>query len=107
MSVLFLSIAILAEVAGTVALKYTEGFTRLGPSAIVVVGYGLSFWMLALVLKALPIGLTYAVWAAVGTALIAVIGIFAFDEPATMLKLASLALIIAGVVGLNLAGSHS
>jgi len=106
MSVLFLSIAILAEVAGTVALKYTEGFTRLGPSAIVVVGYGLSFWMLALVLKALPIGLTYAVWAAVGTALIAVIGIFAFDEPATMLKLASLALIIAGVVGLNLAGSH-
>jgi small multidrug resistance pump len=106
MPVLFLSIAILAEVAGTVALKYTEGFTKLGPSAIVVVGYGLSFWMLALVLKALPIGLTYAVWAAVGTALIAAIGIFAFDEPANMLKLASLGLIIAGVVGLNLAGSH-
>jgi small multidrug resistance pump len=106
MPVLFLSIAILAEVAGTVALKYTEGFTKLGPSAIVVVGYGLSFWMLALVLKAMPIGLTYAVWAAVGTALIAAIGIFAFDEPATMLKLASLGLIIAGVVGLNLAGSH-
>jgi small multidrug resistance pump len=106
MPVLFLSIAILAEVAGTVALKYTEGFTKLGPSAIVVTGYGLSFWMLALVLKALPIGLTYAVWAAVGTALIAAIGIFAFDEPANMLKLASLGLIIAGVVGLNLAGSH-
>jgi small multidrug resistance pump len=106
MPVLFLSIAILAEVAGTVALKYTEGFTKLGPSAIVVLGYGLSFWMLALVLKAMPIGLTYAVWAAVGTALIAAIGIFAFDEPATMLKLASLGLIIAGVVGLNLAGSH-
>jgi small multidrug resistance pump len=106
MPVLFLSIAIAAEVAGTVALKYTEGFTRLVPSAIVVAGYGLSFWMLALVLKALPIGLTYAVWAAVGTALIAGIGIVAFDEPASMLKLASLGLIIAGVVGLNLAGSH-
>jgi small multidrug resistance pump len=106
MPVLFLSIAIAAEVAGTVALKYTDGFTRLLPSAIVVAGYGLSFWMLALVLKALPIGLTYAVWAAVGTALIAGIGIVAFDEPANLLKLASLGLIIAGVVGLNLAGSH-
>ena len=101
-----LSIAIASEVAGTVALKYTDGFTRIGPSALVVVGYGISFWMLALVLKELPIGLTYAVWAAVGTALIAAIGIVAFGEPATALKLASLGLIIAGVVGLNLAGGH-
>ena len=106
MPVLFLSIAIAAEVAGTIALKYTDGFTRIGPSAIVVAGYGLSFWMLALVLKALPIGLTYAVWAAVGTALIAGIGIVAFDEPAGFLKMASLGLIIAGVVGLNLAHAH-
>ena len=106
MPVLFLSIAIAAEVAGTIALKYTDGFTRIGPSAIVVAGYGLSFWMLALVLKALPIGLTYAVWAAVGTALIAGIGIVAFDEPAGLLKMASLGLIIAGVVGLNLAHAH-
>ena len=71
-----------------------------------VVGYGLSFWMLALVLRDMPIGLTYAVWAAVGTALIAAIGIVAFGEPATALKLLSLGLIIAGVVGLNLAGAH-
>jgi multidrug transporter EmrE-like cation transporter len=106
MPALYLSIAILSEVAGTVALKYTEGFTRLGPSTVVVAGYGLSFWMLALVLKELPIGLTYAVWAAVGTALIAAIGIVAFGEPATTLKILSLGMIIAGVVGLNLAGSH-
>ena len=106
MPALFLSIAIVAEVAGTVALKYTNGFTNLGPSALVVAGYGLSFWMLALVLRDLPIGLTYAVWAAVGTALIAAIGIVAFGEPATTLKLLSLGLIIAGVVGLNLAGGH-
>jgi len=72
----------------------------------VVAGYGLSFWMLALVLRDLPIGLTYAVWAAVGTALIAAIGIVAFGEPATTMKLLSLALIIAGTIGLNLAGSH-
>ena len=106
MPAVFLTIAILSEVAGTVALKYTDGFTTVGPSALVVAGYGLSFWMLALVLRDLPIGLTYAVWAAVGTALIAAIGIIAFGEPATTLKLLSLGLILAGVVGLNLAGSH-
>ena len=106
MPAILLAIAILAEVAGTVALKYTNGFTNLGPSALVVAGYGLSFWMLALVLRDLPVGLTYAVWAAVGTALIAAIGIVAFGEPATTLKLLSLALIIAGTIGLNLAGSH-
>jgi small multidrug resistance pump len=106
MPAVLLTIAILAEVAGTVALKYTDGFTNLGPSALVVAGYGLSFWMLALVLRDLPIGLTYAVWAAVGTALIAAIGIVAFGEPATTLKLLSLALIIAGTIGLNVAGSH-
>jgi multidrug transporter EmrE-like cation transporter len=106
MPAIYLSIAILSEVAGTVALKYTDGFTRLLPSSAVVIGYGISFWMLALVLKEMPIGLTYAVWAAVGTALIAAIGIVAFGEPATTLKILSLGLIIAGVVGLNLAGSH-
>jgi len=106
MPAILLTIAILAEVAGTVALKYADGFTNLGPSALVVAGYGLSFWMLALVLRDLPIGLTYAVWAAVGTALIAAIGIFAFGEPATTMKLLSLGLIIAGTVGLNVAGSH-
>jgi small multidrug resistance pump len=106
MPAVLLTVAILAEVAGTVALKYTDGFRNLGPSALVVAGYGLSFWMLALVLRDLPIGLTYAVWAAVGTALIATIGIVAFGEPATTLKLLSLALIIAGTIGLNLAGSH-
>ena len=100
------SLLLAAEVAGTLALKYTDGFTRPAPSLVVVAGYALSFWMLALVLEELPIGLTYAIWAAVGTALIAAIGIVALGEPAGTLKLASLALMIAGVVGLNLAGSH-
>jgi small multidrug resistance pump len=101
-----LAIAIGSEVAGTIALKYTDGFTRPFPSAVVVGGYALSFWMLALVLKEMPIGIAYAVWAAVGTAMVAGIGIVAFGEPAGTLKLLSLALIIGGVVGLNLAGSH-
>lgn len=103
---LLLAIAIVAEVSATVSLRLAEGFTRLVPSAIVILGYGISFWMLALVLKRLPIGLTYAVWSAAGTALIAAVGIFAFHEGATVWKLGSLALIIIGVVGLNLAGTH-
>ena len=101
-----LSFAIVSEVAATVALRYSDGFTRPGPIAIVVIGYGISFWLLALVLKELSIGITYAVWSAAGTALIATIGIVAFDEPATALKLVSLALIVAGVIGLNLGGAH-
>jgi small multidrug resistance pump len=101
-----LSFAIVSEVAATVALRYSDGFTRPGPIAIVVIGYGVSFWLLALVLRELSIATTYAVWSAVGTALIAAVGMLAFGEPATALKLASLALIIIGVVGLNLAGSH-
>ena len=103
---ILLSLAIVTEVAGTVALRYSDGFTKLAPSAIVVLGYGASFWLLALVLKELSIGTTYAVWSAAGTALIAAVGVFAFGEPATALKLASLGLIIIGVIGLNLAGSH-
>jgi len=103
---LLLSFAIVTEVAGTVALRYSDGFTKLLPSAVVVVGYGTSFWLLALVLRELSIGTTYAVWSAAGTALIAAVGMLAFGEQATALKLASLGLIILGVVGLNLAGSH-
>ena len=101
-----LTFAIVSEVAGTIALRYSEGFTKLVPSVIVVGGYGVSFWLLALVLREMSIGATYAVWSAVGTALIAAIGMFAFGEPANALKVASLGLIILGVVGLNLAGSH-
>ena len=101
-----LSLAIVTEVAGTVALRYSDGFTKLAPTAVVVLGYGASFWLLALVLKELSIGTTYAVWSAAGTALIAVVGVFAFGEPATALKVASIGLIIVGVIGLNLAGSH-
>ena len=103
---LLLSLAIVTEVAATVALRFSDGFTRVVPSTVVVLGYGISFWLLALVLKQLSLGTTYAVWSAAGTALIAAIGVFAFGEPATALKLASLSLIILGVVGLNMAGSH-
>jgi multidrug transporter EmrE-like cation transporter len=106
MTAILLALAIASEVVATVALKASEGFSRPVPAAIVVVGYGLSFVLLALVLKHLSVGTTYAIWSAAGTAAIALIGIAAYGEPASFLKLASLGLIILGVVGLNAAGAH-
>jgi len=102
---LLLAFAIFAEVAATIALRMSHGFTRPLAVAVVVAGYAVSFWLLALVLKQLPIGLTYAVWSAVGTALIAAFGIVDWGESATALKFASLGLIIMGVVGLNFTSS--
>ena len=101
-----LSFAIVSEVAATVALRYSNGFTRPGPMVVVVVGYGISFWLLALVLRHFSVGTTYAIWSAVGTAAIALIGIAAYGESVNVLKVASLGLIILGVVGLNAAGAH-
>jgi small multidrug resistance pump len=101
---ILLAIAISSEVAATIALRSSNGFSRPIPSVIVVVGYALSFWMLSLVLRDISVGTTYAIWAGAGTAAIAVIGIVALGEPATALKLASVALIIVGVIGLNAAG---
>ena len=102
---LLLALAIVTEVIGTVALRESAGFTRPLPVVVLVITYLLSFWLLALTLQRIPLSTTYAVWSAVGTAAIAVIGIVAFGETATALKLASLTLIIAGVVGLNFAGA--
>src|ERR1700754_5022091 len=103
---LFLALAISSEVIYTFALKASAGFPSPLPAALVVVGYGISFWLLALVLKHLSVGTTYAVWSAVGTAAIALVGIVAYGETANALKLASLGLIVLGVVGLNAAGTH-
>ena len=101
-----LTLAIAAEVAATVSLRYSEGFSRLMPSIVVVVGYATSFYLLSLILRELSVGTTYAIWAGAGTAAIALIGVVVLGEPVTALKVASLALIVAGVVGLNLSGAH-
>jgi multidrug transporter EmrE-like cation transporter len=106
MTALLLAFAIASEIVGTLALKASDGLSRPVPAALVVVGYALSFWLLALVLKHLSVGTTYAVWSAAGTAVIALIGIVAYGETANALKLASLALIVVGVIGLNAAGTH-
>jgi small multidrug resistance pump len=106
MTALMLTAAITSEVIATLALKASEGFSRPGPIALVVIGYAASFALLALVLKHLSVGTTYAIWSAAGTAAIALIGIALYGEGASMLKLASLGLIVLGVIGLNAAGAH-
>jgi len=98
---LFLFLAILFEVAGTTSMKLSDGFARLLPSVMIFVFYGLSLVMLTVALKQLPVSLAYAIWAGLGTALIAVIGTVLFREPMTGLKLVSLVLVILGVVGLH------
>ncbi|MEA2288513.1 MAG: small multidrug resistance pump [Solirubrobacteraceae bacterium] len=105
-TLLILVLAILLEVAGTIALRATDGFTRLIPSLIMFVSYAGAFYLVAQVLKTMPVSVTYAVWSAVGTAAVAAIGMTVLDEPATVIKIASLVLIVVGVVGLNLEGTH-
>ncbi|HET8602710.1 MAG TPA: SMR family transporter [Marmoricola sp.] len=103
---LLLAVAILAEVAGTISLQLSHGFTRLLPSLVVVVGYVVSFVALAMVLKrGLPVAVAYAVWSAVGVALIAAIGVLWLDQRLTPLQVTGLVLVVAGVVALELGGA--
>jgi small multidrug resistance pump len=97
-----LSVAILAEVIATSALKASNGFSRLWPSVVVVLGYGLSFYCLSIVLRTVPVGVVYAIWSGVGIALITLAGWLFFGETLDAPAFAGLALIVAGVVVLNL-----
>ena len=103
---MLLSVAIVIEVISTALLPRAEGFTNPAWSSLVLGGYGLSIWLLAVVVRTLPVSVAYAVWSGVGTAIVAVIAYFFLGESMTVLKAASLGLIVAGVIGLNLAGGH-
>lgn len=98
--------AILLEVVGTTFMKLSEGFTKLWPSLGMVVGYVGAFGLLALTLKTLPVSTAYAIWAGVGTALVAMVGVVFLSEPFGWIKLVAIVLIVAGVVVLNLSGAH-
>ncbi|MFG3408616.1 DMT family transporter [Streptomyces sp. NPDC048142] len=101
-----LAAAIAAEVAGTTAMKYSEGFTRLWPSLGTAVGYLIAFTLLAQTLKTLSVGTAYAIWAGVGTAAVALIGILFLGESSGLAKITGITLIVVGVVVLNLGGAH-
>jgi small multidrug resistance pump len=102
---LYLLAAIVLEVAGTTALKLSEGLSRLLPTVLVCCCYALAFAGLALALKEMAVGVAYAIWSGMGTALIALIGFAYFGEPMTALKWLSIGMIILGVAGLNLGDS--
>lgn len=101
---LFLAIA--TEVAATAALPRAQEFTNPFWTAVVVSGYAFSIWLLTLVVREIPVSVTYAIWAGLGTAAIAVIGVVYLDEPLSIAKSVAIALIIAGVVLLNVQGAH-
>ncbi|AZP16919.1 DMT family transporter [Streptomyces aquilus] len=106
MGYVLLGAAIAAEVGATTAMKYSEGFSRLLPSLLTVLGYVVSFALLAQTLRTVAVGTAYAIWAGVGTASIAAIGMAFLGEGMTAAKAAGIVLIIVGVVVLNLGGAH-
>jgi len=97
-----LFVAGLCEIGWAIGLKYTEGFTRLVPSVLTLTAMLLSIVLLGLALKTLPVGTAYAVWTGIGAVGTAALGIYLFGEPATAARLASIGLIVAGIVGLKL-----
>lgn len=98
----YLFLGILLDVAGTVFLKLSAGFTRLMPSLLTLACFAASLLPLSLATRQLPVTLVYAAWSAIGTILVATVGMLWFEEPATAVKIMSLVLIIAGLVGLEI-----
>lgn len=103
---ILLALAGLLEIAWAVGMKFTDGFTRIGPSAVVLVVALLSFWLLAVAMKALPVGTAYAVWVGIGAAGAALFGMLLFREPATIARIVCLLMIVGGVAGLRLVSDH-
>lgn len=102
MAWVYLAAAGLLEIIWAIGLKYTEGFTRLTPSVVTIGAMIASIALLGIALRDLPVGTGYAVWTGIGTVGTAVLGIILFNEPATAFRLASIGLIVAGIVGLKL-----
>ena len=101
MAFVYLAIAIVAEVIATSALKASEEFTKVIPSMIVVAGYGTAFYFLTLVLRSIPLGITYAIWSGVGIALITLVGAVVFRQMLDTPALIGIGFIVAGVVIIN------
>ena len=106
MNWIYLFIAGILEVGWAVGLKYTEGWSRLVPSALTIVGMLASFYFLSLALKTLPIGTAYAVWTGIGTVGAALLGMLLFDEPREIGRILCILLIVAGIAGLKLTSAQ-
>ena len=102
MSYLYLTIAIISEVIGTSALKASEEFTKLIPSAIVIIGYAVAFYFMTLTLRTIPIGVTYAIWSGMGIVLITIAGIFLYKQIPDIPAIIGMGLIVAGVIVIHL-----
>jgi small multidrug resistance pump len=99
---LILFFAVLSEVIATTSLKFSEGFTKLVPSIIVVMGYGLSFYLLSMTLKVMPIGIAYALWSGIGITLTVLLGKILWNESLDWARITGIILIIMGILVINL-----
>jgi small multidrug resistance pump len=102
----FLLLAIAVEVVATSLLKLSDGFARLWPTLGSLAGYGVAFVLLAIVVRQVPVGVAYAVWAGLGTAAIAAVGVLFLHESINVAKVVGVLLVIGGVITLNLGGAH-
>jgi len=106
MALVLLMLAIATEVGATAALPRTEGFTHLVWTPIVLIGYAVSIWLLAIVVREVPVSVAYAIWSGMGTALIVVVGVMVLGESWDLTKIGAVAMIVVGVVVLNLHSAH-
>ena len=104
---LILFVAGLCEIGWAVGLKYTEGFSRLWPSAVVVLGYGVAFYFLSLTLRTVPVGVAYAIWSGLGVVLVALLSWWLFGQKLDLAALLGMGLIVAGVLVMNLFSSST
>lgn len=102
MSYLYLAIAIVAEVIATSALKASMEFTKLVPTLIMIVAYGVAFYCMTLALRTIPLGITYAIWSGLGIVLISLVGVFWYGEKLDWPAILGMTMIISGVVVINL-----
>ena len=101
MAYVYLGLAIIAEVIATSSLKATEEFTKIGPTIMMIVGYGVAFYCMTLALRAIPLGITYAIWSGLGIVLVSIVGIVLYNEKLDLPAVIGMGLIIAGVVVIN------
>lgn len=102
---LYLALAIVAEVAATSALKASEEFSRIGPSIVVILGYGMAFYLLTLVLRTMQVGVTYAVWSGLGVVLVSIVSMFLYGQIPDWPAIVGMTLIVVGVLIINLLSS--